>query len=134
MGGCLFCGIGLVNAENGLSTGVEHTCGHVCERPIWCVGDEPAFGLMFLWLRPVFTFTLVGWLWYYGSLLEGRHSLPPFAKPLRRLNLSDVHASPGQSGARGGTGWKCSGGKSGLCSERAFFGGAPFNGLSDCCQ
>ena len=52
-----------MNAENGLPTGVEYICGHVRERPIWCVGDEPAFGLMFLWLRPVFTFTLAGWLW-----------------------------------------------------------------------
>ena len=40
---------------------------------------------------------------------------------LRRMNPSDVHASPGQSGAGGSTGWEHSGGKSGLCSERDFF-------------
>ena len=57
-----------------------------------------------MWLPWFCAFTLAGWLCYYGSLLEGRYIAPPVATRLRWMNLSDVHASPGWSGAGGGTG------------------------------
>ena len=35
VGVCLFCGVGLLDTENGLPTDVEHTYGHVVAHRNW---------------------------------------------------------------------------------------------------